>query len=35
MWRLKWTELRLKQIESQALKYGREFEEYDMGIYGT
>ncbi|KAK2380485.1 hypothetical protein P8452_36716 [Trifolium repens] len=31
MWRLKWTELRLKQLESQKLKYNRELEEYDRG----
>jgi hypothetical protein len=31
MWRLKWTELRLKQLESQELKYSRELEEYDRG----
>lgn len=29
MWRLKWTEIRLKQIESQELKYSRELAEYD------
>jgi len=29
MWRLKWTEIRLKQIKSQELKYTRELEAYD------
>lgn len=28
-WRCKWTELKLKQIEAQALKYSKELEEYD------
>lgn len=27
MWRLKWTEIRLKQVESQALKYTRKLKE--------
>ncbi|XP_022722984.1 uncharacterized protein LOC111280087 isoform X2 [Durio zibethinus] len=29
MWRCKWTELRIKEIESQALKYARELSAYD------
>ncbi|XP_061373460.1 uncharacterized protein LOC133315804 [Gastrolobium bilobum] len=29
MWRLKWTELRMKEIDSQALKYSKELAEYD------
>lgn len=29
MWRCKWTELRIKEIESQALKYSKELAEYD------
>lgn len=31
MWRCKWTEIRLKQIESQALKYRKELAKYDKG----
>ncbi|GKV36202.1 hypothetical protein SLEP1_g44357 [Rubroshorea leprosula] len=30
MWRCKWTELRIKEIESQALKYSRELEAYNQ-----
>ena len=30
MWRCKWTELRIKEIESQALKYARELSAYDQ-----
>lgn len=30
MWRCKWTELRIKKIESQALKYSREIAAYDQ-----
>lgn len=29
MWRCKWTELRIKEIESQAIKYSKELAEYD------
>ncbi|XLR43822.1 hypothetical protein S83_028482 [Arachis hypogaea] len=29
MWRCKWAELRIKEIESQALKYSKELAEYD------
>lgn len=31
MWRCKWTELRIKEIDSQALKYSKELAEYDKG----
>ncbi|KAE9597234.1 hypothetical protein Lal_00007914 [Lupinus albus] len=31
MWRCRWTELRIKEIESQALKYSKELAEYDKG----
>ncbi|RDY06615.1 hypothetical protein CR513_09373, partial [Mucuna pruriens] len=31
MWRCKWTELRMKEIESQALKYSKELAEYEKG----
>ncbi|KAJ4839026.1 hypothetical protein Tsubulata_018922 [Turnera subulata] len=31
MWRCKWTELKIKQIESQALKYARELEALEQG----
>uniref|UniRef100_A0A2N9GEY7 Uncharacterized protein n=1 Tax=Fagus sylvatica TaxID=28930 RepID=A0A2N9GEY7_FAGSY len=30
MWRCKWTELRIKEMESQALKYGSELAAYDQ-----
>ncbi|XWS09428.1 hypothetical protein CRYUN_Cryun40dG0083800 [Craigia yunnanensis] len=30
MWRCKWTELRIKEIESQTLKYSRELSSYDQ-----
>ncbi|KAI4324365.1 hypothetical protein L6164_023911 [Bauhinia variegata] len=30
MWRCKWTELRIKEIESQALKYSKALAEYDQ-----
>ncbi|KAE8076633.1 hypothetical protein FH972_015270 [Carpinus fangiana] len=30
MWRCKWTELKIKEIESQALKYSREIAAYDQ-----
>ncbi|XVF65796.1 hypothetical protein PTKIN_Ptkin09bG0279200 [Pterospermum kingtungense] len=30
MWRCKWSELRIKEIESQALKYSREISAYDQ-----
>lgn len=30
MWRCKWTELRIKEIESQALKYSKELAEFDQ-----
>ncbi|XVF84295.1 hypothetical protein PTKIN_Ptkin17bG0025600 [Pterospermum kingtungense] len=30
MWRCKWTELRIKEIQSQALKYARELSAYDQ-----
>ncbi|GAV66532.1 hypothetical protein CFOL_v3_10042 [Cephalotus follicularis] len=30
MWRCKWTELRIKEIESQALKYSRELAAHDL-----
>ncbi|GLU04957.1 hypothetical protein SLE2022_220840 [Rubroshorea leprosula] len=33
MWRCKWTELRMKEIESQALKYSRELEAYNHAKY--
>ncbi|KAJ1382449.1 hypothetical protein SESBI_44226 [Sesbania bispinosa] len=29
MWRCKWAELRIKEIDSQAVKYGKELAEYD------
>ncbi|XP_058750590.1 uncharacterized protein LOC131623603 [Vicia villosa] len=31
MWRLKWTEIRLKQFEAQTLKYTRQIQECDKG----
>ncbi|KAE9613576.1 hypothetical protein Lal_00016372 [Lupinus albus] len=31
MWHCRWTELRIKEMESQALKYSKELEEYDKG----
>ncbi|XP_014633628.1 uncharacterized protein [Glycine max] len=31
MWRCKWTELRIREIDSQALKYSKELAEYDKG----
>lgn len=31
MWRCKWTELRIKEIESQALKYSRALAVYEQG----
>lgn len=31
MWRCKWMELRIKELESQALRYSRELAEYDQG----
>ncbi|KAF7805310.1 uncharacterized protein G2W53_037471 [Senna tora] len=30
MWRCKWTELRIKEMESQALKYSKELAEFDQ-----
>ncbi|KAL9240691.1 hypothetical protein vseg_014879 [Gypsophila vaccaria] len=30
MWRCKWTELKIRELESQALKYSRELEAYDQ-----
>ncbi|XP_024024646.1 uncharacterized protein LOC21403300 isoform X2 [Morus notabilis] len=34
MWRCKWMELRIKEIDSQALKYSREMEAYDQAKQG-
>ncbi|XP_019445751.1 PREDICTED: uncharacterized protein LOC109349414 isoform X2 [Lupinus angustifolius] len=31
MWHCRWTELRIKEMESQALKYSKELAEYDKG----
>nr|DAD42849.1 TPA_asm: hypothetical protein HUJ06_001079 [Nelumbo nucifera] len=31
MWRCKWIELRIKELQSQALKYDKELAEYDQG----
>lgn len=33
MWRCKWTELRIKEMESQALKYNKELEKFDQGKF--
>lgn len=30
MWRCKWTELQIKELQSRALKYDRELAEYDL-----
>ncbi|KAK7400678.1 hypothetical protein VNO78_11934 [Psophocarpus tetragonolobus] len=35
MWRCKWTELRIKEIDSQALKYSKELAEYDKGKHAA
>jgi len=34
-WRCKWTELRIKEIDSLALKYSKELAEYDKGKHTT
>ncbi|XP_047178063.1 uncharacterized protein LOC124845064 isoform X2 [Vigna umbellata] len=34
-WRCKWTELRIKEIDSIALKYSKELAEYDKGKHTT